>query len=139
MNAKEFFDLVSEMRSKQKEYFRTRSTSVLSESKTLERRVDAEISRVNQIMKEKQEQLLKIDEDTENNSTLCGDRALGQPGDRREGKGLRRRIPRFDKELRKKDIINAVGITKLLDNMDIEAIMAYLNDLGVKTEWEENL
>jgi hypothetical protein len=55
MTAKEFFDLVSEMRSKQKEYFRTRSTSVLSESKTLERRVDAEIMRVNQMMKEKQE------------------------------------------------------------------------------------
>ena len=77
MTAKEFFDLVSETRSKQKEYFRTRSTSVLNESKALERRVDAEIMRVNQIMKEKQEQLLKIDEDTEHNRTLCGDRALG--------------------------------------------------------------
>lgn len=55
MNAKEFFDLVSEMRSKQKEYFRTRSTSVLNESKALERRVDTEIMRVNQMMKEKQE------------------------------------------------------------------------------------
>lgn len=58
MTAKDFFDLVSEMREKQKEYFRTRSTSVLSESKTLERRVDAEIMRVNQMMKEKQEQKL---------------------------------------------------------------------------------
>lgn len=58
MTAKDFFDLVSEMRLKQKEYFRTRSTSVLSESKTLERRVDAEIMRVNQMMKEKQEQKL---------------------------------------------------------------------------------
>lgn len=55
MTAKEFFDLVSEMRSKQKEYFRTRSTSVLNESKALERRVDTEIMRVNQMMKEKQE------------------------------------------------------------------------------------
>lgn len=55
MTAKEFFDLVSDMRSKQKEYFRTRSTSVLNESKALERRVDAEIMRVNQMMKEKQE------------------------------------------------------------------------------------
>ena len=58
MTAKDFFDLVSEMRLKQKEYFRTRSTSVLSESKTLERRVDAEIMRVNQMMREKQEQKL---------------------------------------------------------------------------------
>lgn len=38
-----------------------------------------------------------------------------------------------------KDIISAIGITELLDNMDTEAIMAYLNDHGVKTEWEENL
>lgn len=53
MTAKDFFDLVSEMRLKQKEYFRTRSASVLNESKTLERRVDAEVMRVNQMMKEK--------------------------------------------------------------------------------------
>lgn len=52
MTAKEFFDLVSQMREKQKEYFRTRSASVLNESKTLERRVDAEIMRVNQVMQE---------------------------------------------------------------------------------------
>ena len=62
MTAREFFDLVSDMRLKQKEYFRTRSSSVLSESKALERRVDAEIMRVNQMinqmMKEKQEQKL---------------------------------------------------------------------------------
>lgn len=58
MTAREFFDIVSEMRSKQKEYFRTRSSSVLSESKTLERRVDDEIRRVRQILDEKQEQKL---------------------------------------------------------------------------------
>lgn len=52
MTAKEFFDLVSQMREKQKEYFRTRSASVLNESKTLERRVDAEIMRVNQVMQD---------------------------------------------------------------------------------------
>lgn len=55
MTAKEFFDLVSEMREKQKEYFRTRSASALNESKTLERRVDAEIMRANQIIKERQQ------------------------------------------------------------------------------------
>ena len=58
MNAKEFFGLVSDMREKQKEYFRTRSSSVLSESKTLERRVDDEIRRVRQILTEQQEQKL---------------------------------------------------------------------------------
>lgn len=58
MTAKEFFDLVSEMREKQREYFRTRSSSVLSESKALERKVDDEIRRVKQILEEKQEQKL---------------------------------------------------------------------------------
>ena len=58
MTAKEFFSLVSDMRSKQREYFRTRSSSVLSESKALERRVDDEIRRVRQILTEQQEQKL---------------------------------------------------------------------------------
>ena len=58
MNAKEFFSLVSDMREKQREYFRTRSSSVLSESKALERQVDDEIRRVNLIMNEKQEHKL---------------------------------------------------------------------------------
>ena len=58
MDVKEFFDLVSEMREKQREYFRTRSSSVLSESKALERKVDDEIRRAKQILEEKQEQKL---------------------------------------------------------------------------------
>ena len=58
MTAKEFFDLVSDMRLKQKEYFRTRSTSVLNESKALERLVDAEIRRVNEIMNDNKEDKL---------------------------------------------------------------------------------
>ena len=58
MTAKEFFDLVSDMRLKQKEYFRTRSTSVLNESKALERLVDTEIRRVNEIMNDNKENKL---------------------------------------------------------------------------------
>ena len=58
MTAKEFFDLVSDKRSKQREYFRTRSTSVLNESKALERLVDAEIRRVNEIMNDNKEDQL---------------------------------------------------------------------------------
>lgn len=58
MTAKEFFDLVSDMRDKQREYFRTRSTSVLNESKALERLVDAEIRRVNEIMNDNKENKL---------------------------------------------------------------------------------
>jgi len=50
MDAKSFFELVSRMRDKQKEYFRTRSTTVLQESKSLERSVDNEIARVSSIM-----------------------------------------------------------------------------------------
>lgn len=50
MNAKQFFDLVSEMRSSQKEYFKTRSSQSLQKSKELEKKVDAEIERVNNII-----------------------------------------------------------------------------------------
>lgn len=55
MNAEAFYKLVVAMRDKQKEYFRTRSQSVLRESKALEKRVDDEISRVEQILKDKRE------------------------------------------------------------------------------------
>lgn len=55
MDAKSFFNLVAALRDKQKEYFRTRSQSALRESKALEKRVDDEISRVNQILNNKRE------------------------------------------------------------------------------------
>lgn len=55
MNALDFFNLVTKMRDKQKEYFRTRSASALQESKRLEKQVDEEIQRVNGIIKDKQE------------------------------------------------------------------------------------
>lgn len=55
MTAKDFFDLVARMRDKQKEYFRTRSGSVLKESKQLEKQVDEEIKRVKDIIRDKQE------------------------------------------------------------------------------------
>ena len=51
MNAKSFFELVGNMRAAQKEFFRTKSPSALAESKQLERAVDAEIQRVNEITK----------------------------------------------------------------------------------------
>lgn len=50
MNAREFFDLVSEMRTEQKLYFQTRGSHHLTESKRLEREVDKEISRVRQVL-----------------------------------------------------------------------------------------
>lgn len=50
MNARQFFNLVSQMRATQKEYFRTRSKEVLLQSKQLEKRVDDEILRVNNIL-----------------------------------------------------------------------------------------
>ena len=50
MNARQFFDRVSVMRKFQKEYFRTRSQTVLRQSKALEREIDAEIERVNAII-----------------------------------------------------------------------------------------
>lgn len=51
MNAREFFDLVSEMRKAQKDYFKTRRTGSLNLSKQLEKQVDDEIQRVNDILK----------------------------------------------------------------------------------------
>jgi hypothetical protein len=50
MNAKQFFDTVSRLRDKQKEYFRTRSSSALRESKQLEKQIDDEIERVRQVL-----------------------------------------------------------------------------------------
>ena len=45
MNDTEFYKLVAQLRTKQKQYFATRSSVVLAECKDLERRVDAEIAR----------------------------------------------------------------------------------------------
>lgn len=60
MNARQFFDLVSEMRSAQKAYFKSRyghdeetKKNLLNESKDLERQVDLEIIRVNGILSKK--------------------------------------------------------------------------------------
>ena len=50
MNAREFFNKVAQMRSMQKEYFRTRSKTALQESKRLEREIDMEIARVEGIV-----------------------------------------------------------------------------------------
>lgn len=48
--AYQFFRLVERMRDKQKEYFRTKSQAVLNESKQLEREVDGEIQKANNIL-----------------------------------------------------------------------------------------
>ena len=52
MNAKEFFDLVVDLRLAQKEFFKTRNPRDLNLSKTLEKRVDDEIERVRRLQKE---------------------------------------------------------------------------------------
>lgn len=54
MNAKEFFDVVSQMREAQKSYFGTRAKSALDKSKDLEKRVDAEIERVKELLYERE-------------------------------------------------------------------------------------
>ena len=64
MDAKSFFKLVTALRGKQKEYFRTRSQSALRESKALEKRVDDEIKRVEQILNDKREPKLFGNENT---------------------------------------------------------------------------
>lgn len=55
MDSKQFFLLVERMREKQKEYFRTRSSGSLKESKSLEKAIDDEINRVNNILAEKKQ------------------------------------------------------------------------------------
>lgn len=52
MNAKEFFFLVTSMRSAQKRYFETKDRNVFRAARKLENEVDAEIRRVNEILDE---------------------------------------------------------------------------------------
>lgn len=40
-------------------------------------------------------------------------------------------------QYRTEDIVRIVGTLELLEHMDTDEIMSYLNDIGVKTEWEE--
>lgn len=54
MDAKAFFILVARMRAKQKEYFKTRTSASLTESKKLEKAVDDEIARVEKIIYKQQ-------------------------------------------------------------------------------------
>ena len=54
MKPKEFFDTVSLMREKQREYFKTKSMETLTESKRLEKIIDSEIERVKRVIQEKQ-------------------------------------------------------------------------------------
>lgn len=51
MNAREFYRAVVKMRKAQRDYFRTRSIRPLNESKRLEAQVDAEIERVEEVLK----------------------------------------------------------------------------------------
>lgn len=50
MNARQFYDLVVRMRQKQKDYFRSRTSTDLRLSKELERQVDAEIERAQKLI-----------------------------------------------------------------------------------------
>lgn len=55
MTPKEFFDAVSCMRKLQKEYFQTRSSTILRKCKQKEKEIDNEIERANRICLEKKE------------------------------------------------------------------------------------
>lgn len=57
MNSKDFFNKVALMRRLQKEYFKTRSKSILPECKAIEREIDAEIKRVNAILQTNEQNL----------------------------------------------------------------------------------
>lgn len=61
MTAREFYNVVVKMRKAQRDYFRTRSIRSLNESKRLEAQVDAEIERVEEVLKRQADkQQLKI-------------------------------------------------------------------------------
>ncbi|WP_036932253.1 hypothetical protein [Prevotella sp. HUN102] len=53
--AYQFFRLVERMRKAQKEYFKYRTSNILNDSKRLEKEVDDEISRVNNLLLDKQQ------------------------------------------------------------------------------------
>lgn len=53
MDSKTFFKLVGQMRKAQRNYFSSRSSLWLQQSKLLEKEVDAEIDRVNTILNPK--------------------------------------------------------------------------------------
>lgn len=55
MNARQFYEEVKKMRQLQKQYFRQRTQQNLEASKTQERLIDAEIERVEKLLKQKTE------------------------------------------------------------------------------------
>lgn len=69
MEHRAFFDKVSLMRKKQKEYFKTRSKAALEASKALEREIDNEIERVNKIIGINQSQQEPIQGNLFNNAS----------------------------------------------------------------------
>lgn len=64
MKPLQFYRLVVEMRKQQKRYFKLHSYSALMEARKIERMIDAEIERVEQIVmqREKQGELFKQDD-----------------------------------------------------------------------------
>jgi hypothetical protein len=55
MTSQEFFQKVVEMRQAQKRYFKMRTSLDLAQSKKLEKEIDNEIERVNQILSKRNE------------------------------------------------------------------------------------
>lgn len=55
MNNRQFYEAVKKMREAQKEYFRTHTQAALKRSKSLEKVIDSEIERVEEILKKRRE------------------------------------------------------------------------------------
>lgn len=60
MNAREFYNTVKSMREAQRNYFKFRTKQFLDESKRLEKTIDAEIKRVEQLEIDKQRPRLEL-------------------------------------------------------------------------------
>lgn len=56
MNSRQFFDCVVQLRRFQKEYFATRSRESLQQAMAVEKEIDNEIARVQQIIAQKESQ-----------------------------------------------------------------------------------
>lgn len=64
MNPKEFFEKVERMREAQKKYFKIRSSLALQLCKKLEKEIDDEIARVNQVINKPNPQSSLFGDDT---------------------------------------------------------------------------
>lgn len=68
----------------------------------------------------------RVEIDTENESTFLVDVSMST-------EEWERVLSQYSTE----DIVSIVGSLELLEHIDTDDIISYLNDIGIKTEWED--